>query len=154
MWQSFIQVYLTLITLFSLLAIGIPEHDRYARQQLAANVAQARADNLALGNTTNRIIGPQLYEAPLLCVLPDLIIPRAFGVRLGPGHSISEHQVVLDKDVRPFIRDVFRMEHDELVYTVSDVDDQLLRAIRSDPMVILVTCSVYDDYPWTTWQFE
>lgn len=153
MWRSFTQVYLILIPLFSLLATGIPEHDRYARQLLAANIAQAQAHNLALGNTTNRIIGPQLYEAPLLCVLPDLIIPRAFGVRLGPGHSMSEHQVVLDKDVRPFIRDDFRIGHDGLVYTVRDVDDQLLRAIRSDPMVVLVTCSVYN-YPWTDWQFE
>ena len=153
MWHSFLQIYLKLIPLFSLLAIANLEeyeYDRDARQELGARIASARAYNLAHPrNTTELVFGPQLYEAPLFCIPSDPIIPGAYGVRLGRAHSITEHQTAIFNDIRPFIRSVFETGYLEIIYHVSNVDDQLLRAIRSDPKVLLATCSVYDDH-----QFE
>jgi hypothetical protein len=146
MWYSFMQIYLGLAPLFNLLATAEPEFHREARQLLTARIASARANDLAHPrNTTELVFGPQLYEAPLLCIYPDLIIPRAYGVRLGRGHSINEHRAVIVNDIRPFIRDAIETQYLELIYWAKDVDDQLLMAIRSDPKVLLVTCSVYDD---------
>jgi hypothetical protein len=145
MWYSF---YLSLVPLFSLLAIAETEFHREARQLLAAKIASARANGLRLAhprNTTELVFGPQLYEAPLPCIYPDLIIPQAYGVRLSRGHPINEHRAVIVNDIRPFIRDAIETQYLELMYWAKDVDDQLLMTIRSDPKVLLVTFSVYDD---------
>jgi hypothetical protein len=91
------------------------------------------------------VFGPQHYQTPLQCINPDFIIPRAYGVRLHRGHLINAHEAVIVKDLRPFIRDAIETRLPESVYWAKDVDDQHLMAIRSDPKVLLVTCSVRDD---------
>ena len=140
------QIYLGLTPLFGLLATAPPEFHRERRQLLAAAIASARANELAHPrNTTELAFGPQLYQAPLLCVYPDLIIPRAYGVRLHRGHSINAHEAVIFNDIYPFIQYAFETEFPEPVYLAKGIDDQLLMAIRSDPKVLLVTCSVRDN---------
>jgi len=139
-------IYLGLATLFSFLATASPEFHREARQLLAERIASARANDLAHPrNTTEPVFGPQLYEAPFLCIYKELIIPRAYGIRLDRGHSMNEHQAVILNDISPFIQFAMKTQYTGWIYTAKDVDDQLLMAIRSDPKVLLVTCSVYDD---------
>ncbi|KUJ09422.1 uncharacterized protein LY89DRAFT_676215 [Mollisia scopiformis] len=122
---------------------------REFRQHQAEKIAFAKAESLAHPrNTTQLVFGPQLYEAPLLCEYPSnpgLIIPQAYCVNLGCDHSITDHQAVIVDDIRPFIWQSVQTQYLEKVYSVKHVDDCLLRAIRSDPKVVLVTCDFYDD---------
>lgn len=98
------QIYLGLAPLFGLLATASPEFHRERRQLLAAKIASARANELAHPrNTTELVFGPQLYQAPLDCTYPDLIIPRAYGDRLHRGHSVNAHEAVIVNDTNPFI---------------------------------------------------
>lgn len=134
MWHSLLKISLNLIPLVAILATANPEHYRDARQGLAAKIASTRSYNFAHStNLTELIFGPQLYEAPLICIPPhnSRIIPRAYGTRLARDESISEHQAVMGKDICPFIQNAFHLLWREWLYFASDVEDQLLIAIRS-----------------------
>lgn len=147
MWYSCIQTRSGLLSLLGLLVVAEPQFEREGRQLLAATIASARANNLAHPrNTTELAFGPQPYEAPLLCIYPELIIPGAYGVELERGHSISEHIAVIANDIRPFIWQAFSMPRLEIVYWTKEIDDLRLKAIRSDLKVVLVTCSLSDDH--------
>jgi hypothetical protein len=137
-------LFLPFLSLFHTLAAA--KNQLSIRQELAAVIARTQADNLAHPrNTSELAIGPQIYEAPLICSLANLIFPGMYEVTLARHHSITEHQAFIGHDLRPFIKFVhtFNKAYDEKAYTATRVDEQLLVAIRSDPKVLLVMC----DYP-------
>jgi hypothetical protein len=133
------------------LALAEPEFHREARQRLAARIASARANELLIQeiqqswSLTRKSTKHHLYSnsGPTI-IYPDLIIPRACGVRLHRRHSINAHEAVIVISAlssgTPSKRSFLNQYTWQRTY-----DDQLLIAIRSDTKVLLVTCSVRDD---------
>jgi hypothetical protein len=73
------------------------------------------------------------------------VIPRSYRVSLVQSHSITQHLATINRDVRPFIQKAFTRDL-SIAYVSEDVDEELLAAIRTDPGVWIVSCSVRDDW--------
>lgn len=73
------------------------------------------------------------YIAPLQSQPKDMILPGRYIVTLVLGHSLADHEAVVGRDLAPFWERQFKLLEPQVVYSVRNVDDELLQAIRSDP---------------------
>ena len=68
-------------------------------------------------------------------------LPGVYTVYLSSGHSIQQHSATIQKRITPYMRSTFDgIPIHEIVYRASGIDEKLLSAIRSDPIVYLVEC--------------
>jgi soluble P-type ATPase len=66
-------------------------------------------------------------------------VPGNYGVFLFPGHSIEQHSAAIKTDITPHIMHIVnKLWADRVVYSVRNIDNDLLAAIRSDPGVEFV----------------
>lgn len=103
--------------------------------------------NLQVGNqdisspSNSSLTGPVSFHAPLHCGGDSsLIVPQAFYVRLRPSHSLQNHSSAIGQEIYPFIDWMPGWPGYRKSYFAQSVDDQLLEAILSDPMVEVVEC--------------
>ncbi len=73
------------------------------------------------------------YNAPLQPQSGDIILPGRYIVTLALGHSLADHEAAIGRDLTPFLGRQFKLLEPQMVYSVHDVDDELLKAIRGDP---------------------
>ncbi|CZR55855.1 uncharacterized protein PAC_05743 [Phialocephala subalpina] len=76
------------------------------------------------------------YEAPLRSYgSPEEVIPGSYAMWLYPGHSLQQHFDVVLADLKVHISGTLHAIVKHVIYIASNVDDELLAAIRSDPGV-------------------
>ncbi|KAK7756069.1 hypothetical protein SLS62_002012 [Diatrype stigma] len=78
------------------------------------------------------------YMAPLQSQPNHLIIPGRYIVTLASGHNLADHSAVIGRDLALFGGRQFKLLEPQVVYSVHNVDDELLKAIRSDPKCVRV----------------
>ncbi|KAH6667962.1 hypothetical protein B0J14DRAFT_704396 [Halenospora varia] len=90
------------------------------------------------------LLPTQPYEARIICdVPPEEISFQAYEVFLALGHTVEKHSATINKDLAPYIQRVFNFDPLEgPFYFAMNVDDDLLKAIRSDPGVLSVACDI------------
>ncbi|KAI1840422.1 hypothetical protein JX266_013389 [Neoarthrinium moseri] len=88
---------------------------------------------MSAGHSISQNILP--YEAPLIEDDSDLqVIPKFYQILLFPGHSVSDLSTAIGQDIQPHISHVFDDLHSEdgdLIFSVKDVEDELLATLRT-----------------------
>lgn len=93
-------------------------------------------------------IGPAPFRARLYCGDGlSLVIPKAFYVKLRQGHSFESHSSAIGQEIYPFIDWSPPSSRYQKLYLAKTVEDDLLTAILSDPMVKYVECDTFRPVP-------
>lgn len=87
---------------------------------------------------------PPTYQARFSCPTADQSrLPNSYIVWLAPGYSLQEHAMTIRHNVATHFRsetDVYITSGGKVIYCGFDINDELLRVIRSDENVELVEC--------------
>jgi hypothetical protein len=86
---------------------------------------------------------PRTYQAPIEACGDASVIPDSYVIWLFPDVSMEEHSGAVGRDMRIFRRSQIFDDEDGIVYTVQNLDDDVLNAVRADRGVQLVECDQY-----------
>jgi len=63
-------------------------------------------------------------------------------IHLSYYHSMEAHLEAIQRDLTPYVKDVYeKLYVGRVVYSVVGVDDELLEVIRGDEKVMIVECA-------------
>lgn len=134
MWTSII-VSFCFSSLFQVKAIL---SDNEQRQVPIGHVTETETETIKSGQATFHCDGGNSKH-----------LPGAFTVCLTSGHSFQQHSATIQKGITPYMRSTFDgIPIHKIVYRAGGIDEKLLSAIQSDPMVYLVECG-HDREPCT-----
>ena len=122
---------------FALLAVAAPVLIR-ARIATVPNIIHAAKSALSSGKDSP----PHQVPMGNLEANPANIVPGSYLVHLFPGQALEDHFKRLGRDISQHVKFDSKIE-DSVWYSTRDVNEEILRLIRSDPGVELVEHNVY-----------
>lgn len=92
---------------------------------------------------TKKPVKQDLYQAPFsnpnAWLEEPPIIPDAYIIHLGPGHSTDSHSNAIKSNITPYIDRILETKNKATtIYIAHNISDVLLTSIRSDPGVTLI----------------